>query len=1056
MASKKDEIKVKFKADTKEFSDSINRSSQDISTLKSKLRLVDSEMKNTGMSVSGLTERQSLLIKEQEAQKNKTKAINSQLQVAKKRFGDNSEEVARLTKKLNNSKTAEQKIEKEIKDTNASLKEQKKQMGLTAEQSEKLKNGLDKIGNTSGVVAAGVGTVVAGTVKMASEFEDSLAKVDTLAEGELTKYNGHSMSMKSAITELSTETGKSVNEIAESVYQAMSSGQDASNAVAFVAGNLKLAKGGFTEVEKATDITTTILNAYKMEAKDASRVSDILIQTQNKGKTTVDQLASSMGNVIPTAKAQNVNLENVATSYAIMTANGVNTARTTTNLRSLLDELSDSSKASAIALKNETGKSFKELMASGYSLGDCLDVLQKYAKKNDIQFEELFKKSNARSGALVLMANGADGFNESLKTMESSTGSTDDAVDRLQTTSTKFNKSLNKIKNTGLEIGGVFLEELTPYLDEFGNKSEELTKYASEHMDDIVDGLKTIGIVSGTVFAVNKITKFGRSIADVTKFTLSCASSYKKLILSRMSDTAATSAQTAAQVGLNTAMKAGAIGLAVTGAAALAIAIYNATKKTEELTGRAKELRDEYDEFNKSVDEVNQSVESQFANDEKLIADLDEVFDKNGKVKEGYEDRAKVIQNELAESYGIEIEINKQTGKSIDKLKKKIKSLIETEKLRALIEQNEDNYNEAVQNQTEASLEVANKKQELDGKKENLDRLKKEFSVYEKKGYGKMDERTQEWQKYTAARIAIDTTESDIERLEAELESAQEVANGYADTIKRVDEANAALASGNAEKINESIVKMNNTLRTAENSSREILQKQAEDADANWKKLKKAYKDGVKGVTKEAVDEAKILADLTQEELDEYDEKFEKTGESNAKSYGKGWSNTKIAIKLGTPKLQGNFQNFMLEVDAYANKTPKVDPEIKAKIDTLKKTKQNAIGNIVKKPILTTFAENGWEAAIPINNKPRSKALWLETGRLMGMFDVNSNRVEMGNVGIQAAVDMSETNALLRTIAKKDSNTYLNGRKVSEAVAPSMDTVNGTRMMLAGRGCAYD
>lgn len=45
----------------------------------------------------------------------------------------------------------------------------------------------------------------------------------------------------------------------------------------------------------------------------------------------------------------------------------------------------------------------------------------------------------------------------------------------------------------------------------------------------------------------------------------------------------------------------------------------------------------------------------------------------------------------------------------------------------------------------------------------------------------------------------------------------------------------------------------------------------------------------------------------------------------------------------------------------------------------------NAIGNIVRKPVLTTFAENGPEAAIPINNSARSRRLWLETGNMLGM-----------------------------------------------------------------------
>ena len=52
-------------------------------------------------------------------------------------------------------------------------------------------------------------------------------------------------------------------------------------------------------------------------------MADMLIMTQNLGKTTVDELASSMGKVIPTAKSLNVDLDELCGSYAVMTANGI-------------------------------------------------------------------------------------------------------------------------------------------------------------------------------------------------------------------------------------------------------------------------------------------------------------------------------------------------------------------------------------------------------------------------------------------------------------------------------------------------------------------------------------------------------------------------------------------------------------------------------------------------------------------------------------------------------------------------------------------------------------
>lgn len=54
----------------------------------------------------------------------------------------------------------------------------------------------------------------------------------------------------------------------------------------------------------------------------------------------------------------------------------------------------------------------------------------------------------------------------------------------------------------------------------------------------------------------------------------------------------------------------------------------------------------------------------------------------------------------------------------------------------------------------------------------------------------------------------------------------------------------------------------------------------------------------------------------------------------------------------------------------------------------------NAKGGIYGKgPFLTTFAEESDEAAIPINSTPRAKALWRQTGEMMGLLPGEGNSV---------------------------------------------------------------
>lgn len=205
----------------------------------------------------------------------------------------------------------------------------------------------------------------------AAEFETSTAKVATIADTGQKSLG----TISSEIRAYSNETGEAATDMAEATYQAISASVNTADAVSFAGTATKLAVGGFTSAANSVDVLTTAINAYGLEASDATHISDVLITTQNLGKTSVDQLSQSVGKVIPLASAYNVELENLSSAYAVMTANGVATAETGTYLKAMLNELGDTGSDVATVLQEETGQTFANLMEQGYSLGDVLAII---------------------------------------------------------------------------------------------------------------------------------------------------------------------------------------------------------------------------------------------------------------------------------------------------------------------------------------------------------------------------------------------------------------------------------------------------------------------------------------------------------------------------------------------------------------------------------------------------------------------------------------------------------------------------------------------------------
>lgn len=283
---------------------------------------------------------------------------------------------------------------------------------------------------TKVIAAAGIGKMLQAAFTGGSEFETELAKVSTIADPAKVSLQG----LNTEIQNLSGSMHINASDLADATYQAISASVDSADAVSFVGEAAKLSVAGFTSQTSAVDILTTALNAYGLKADQATHISDVLLTTQNKGKTTVDELSSTLGRVIPLAAAYNVNLENLATSQAIMTANGIAQAESVTYTKSMLNELGDTGSAVGKILQQQTGESFAQLSADGKTLGDVLGVLFDSVGQDSTKFAALWSSVEAGTGALSLANAGAEKYNEVYGEMVNSTNATENAYTKMTDT----------------------------------------------------------------------------------------------------------------------------------------------------------------------------------------------------------------------------------------------------------------------------------------------------------------------------------------------------------------------------------------------------------------------------------------------------------------------------------------------------------------------------------------------------------------------------------------------------------------------------------------------
>lgn len=329
------------------------------------------------------------------------------------------------------------------------------------------------------LAAAGIGKMLQAAFTEGSAFETAVAKVGTIADTTKVPIG----ELKEQITDLSGTMGIAAGDLAEATYQAISAGQDTGDAVAFAGQAAKLAAAGFTSSSSAVDILTTALNAYGLGADKATHVSDVLLTTQNLGKTSVDELSASMGRVIPLAAAYKVNVENLSSGLAIMTANGIATAEATTYTKSMLNELGDTGSTVGKILQKETGQGFAELMDSGQSLGDVLQVLYDSVGGDATKFAALWSSVEAGTGALSLANSGAEKFNDVLAQMENSSSATETAYTTMTDTMAHRMESLKtNAANLGIAL-----------FDSVSGKLGAAVSLASGYLQTLTDGFTSGG-----------------------------------------------------------------------------------------------------------------------------------------------------------------------------------------------------------------------------------------------------------------------------------------------------------------------------------------------------------------------------------------------------------------------------------------------------------------------------------------------------------------------------------------------------------------------------------
>lgn len=268
---------------------------------------------------------------------------------------------------------------------------------------------------------AAIGAGFAVAVQEGATFQQELANINTVAR--LTEPQ--TAALGDAIQQMARDTGISTADLNAAMYDMVSAGTITSDQLANdLGGSMEtirnaadLAIGGMGNIAGTTDVLTSTLNAYGLEATEAARVTDAMAVAIERGKVTADEIGSSIANVAPIAANAGIELEEISAAYATLTANGVPAAEATTQMR-----------AAIVALMSPNER-LKDIMAdTGINFAEVAKekglhvALQQLRDVTDESAEAMQRVSGAK---------GLEAFSDALEDNQKALGLTNSEMDTL-------------------------------------------------------------------------------------------------------------------------------------------------------------------------------------------------------------------------------------------------------------------------------------------------------------------------------------------------------------------------------------------------------------------------------------------------------------------------------------------------------------------------------------------------------------------------------------------------------------------------------------------------
>lgn len=376
---------------------------------------------------------------------------------------------------------------------------------------------------TKGLTVPLAGVGVAG-LKVATNFEKGMSEVKAISKATGDEFNA----LREKAIELGADTAFSANEVAAAMTEMAKAGWDSQQIIDGMGGVLDAAAASGEGLATVSTIVADAITGFGLEAKESTKIADLLTQAANSGTIGIVDLGESFKYIAPVAGSMGISVEDVTTALSAMSMAGIKGSAAGTSLRTMLTNLVKPTDAVAVAMENlgievvnQDGsmKSLDEIISNLRTSFDGLTEAEK------AKYAATLAGKEGMSGMLSLLNLTQEEYDAIAASMNNANGVAKETAEVMQDNlQSKFEQLGGSLESLAIKLADYVIPSLQEFVEWLTGLIDKLTSLDPETQKSILKFAAMAAVIGPVLLVVGKlvttvgglITAFGKIPGAIT------------------------------------------------------------------------------------------------------------------------------------------------------------------------------------------------------------------------------------------------------------------------------------------------------------------------------------------------------------------------------------------------------------------------------------------------------------------------------------------------------------------------------------------------------------